>query len=80
MALIPIKKEEKKNVAGAKPTVDGFKIKGEMKGSIREITNLLRTISFLEVAEEKSAVNVVYVESRDIDKNPSFFNREDKGG
>ncbi len=44
-----------------------------MKGSFADISKLLRTISFLEIAQEKSAVNVVYVESRDIDKNPYLF-------
>jgi hypothetical protein len=55
------------------PKVDGFKIKGKLKGSIKEISELLRTISFLEVATEKDAVNAVYVESRDINKNPYLF-------
>ncbi len=84
MALTPMKKEEKKIVPAGrgKPTVDGFKIKGRAKGSMKEIAELLRTISFLEVAQEKSAVNVVYVESRDINKNPYLFSivkvREDE--
>lgn len=75
MALTPMKKEEKKNAPAGmgKPTVDGFKIKGTAKGSMKDIAGLLRTISFLEVAQEKSAVNVVYVESRDINKNPYLF-------
>jgi len=73
MALTPMKKEEKKPVRGGKPTVDGFKFKGKSKGSMKDIASLLRTISFLEVAQEKSAVNVVYVESRDINKNPYLF-------
>lgn len=75
MALTPMKKEEKRDVPPGmgKPTVDGFKIKGTAKGSMKDIAGLLRTISFLEVAQEKSAVNVVYVESRDINKNPYLF-------
>jgi len=75
MALTPMKKEEKKPAPTGlrKPAVDGFKIKGKMKGSAKDIADLLRTISFLEVAQEKSAVNVVYVESRDINKNPYLF-------
>ena len=55
------------------PKVDGFKIKAKLKGSIKEVSELLRTISFLEVATEKDAVNAVYVESRDINKNPYLF-------
>ncbi len=55
------------------PQVDGFKLKGKLKGSLKDITNLLRSISFLEVAPEKDMVNVIYVESRDINKNPYLF-------
>jgi regulator of replication initiation timing len=55
------------------PQVDGFKLKGELKGSLKDISNLLRAISFLEVAPEKDLVNVIYVESRDINKNPYLF-------
>ena len=73
MALTPMKKQEKKAVPRGKPTVDGFKFKGKAKGTMQDIAALLRTISFLEVAQEKSAVNVVYVESRDINKNPYLF-------
>jgi len=75
MALTPVKTPEKKTAAPAykKPVVDGFKIKGKLTGSFDNIAKTLRTISFLEVAQEKSAVNIVYVESRDIDKNPYLF-------
>lgn len=77
MALTPMKKEEKKEktppTGRVKPTVDGFKLKGKAKGSMKDVGELLRTISFLEVAQEKSAVNVVYVESRDINKKPYLF-------
>ncbi len=55
------------------PKVDGFKIKAKMTGTVKDIADTLRTISFLEVAPEKDAVNVVYVESRDINKNPYLF-------
>ena len=70
-----IKKGEQKPALKTfrEPKVDGFKIKGKAKGSMKDIAGLLRTISFLEVAQEKSAVNVVYVESRDINKNPYLF-------
>ncbi len=60
--------------AGTKePKVDGFRISGKLKGSFKEITAVLRTITFLEVAQEKDVVNVVYTESRDINKNPYLF-------
>ena len=56
------------------PHVDGFKIKGKLKtGKLKDLSNTLRSISFLEIAPEKDALNVVYVESRDIDKNPYLF-------
>lgn len=55
------------------PQVDGFKVKGSLKGSLKEVSDLLRTLSFLEVAQEKEAVNAVYVESRDINKSPYLF-------
>jgi cell division protein FtsB len=54
--------------------VDGFKIKGKfIKGKPKDLATTLRSISFLEVAPEKDALNVIYVESRDIDKNPYLF-------
>ncbi len=59
--------------ASLTPKVDGFKIKAKMIGTAKDISDTLRTISFLEVAPEKDAVNVVYVESRDINKNPYLF-------
>ncbi len=55
------------------PQVDGFKIKGTQKGDLKDLANTLRSISFLGVAPEKDVVNVVYVESRDINKNPYLF-------
>ncbi len=55
------------------PQVDGFKIKGKRTGDYKDISALLRSISFLEIAPEKEVVNVVYVESRDINKNPYLF-------
>jgi regulator of replication initiation timing len=56
------------------PQVDGFKIKGRMlKGKPKDLANILRSISFLEVAPEKDLLNVLYIESRDIDKNPYLF-------
>ena len=56
------------------PQVDGFKIKGKLtKGKLKDLANTLRSISFLELAPEKDLLNVIYVESRDIDKNPHLF-------
>lgn len=56
------------------PQVDGFKVKGKfIKGKPKDLANILRSISFLEIAPEKEALNVIYVESRDIDKNPYLF-------
>jgi len=56
-----------------KPTVDGFKLKGQLKGDLKNIVEILRTITFIEIAQEKSAVNIAYVESKDINKNPYLF-------
>jgi regulator of replication initiation timing len=64
------------------PKVDGFKIAGELTGSIERMADIFRTITFIEVAQEKSAINLAYVESRDINKNPYLFSiikfREDE--
>lgn len=69
MADAPQKKEE-----NHPPQVDGFKIKGKLaNGKLNDLTSLLSSISFLEIAPEKEAINVIYVESRDIDKNPYLF-------
>ena len=56
------------------PQVDGFKVKGKLKkGKLKDLAAVLRSISFLEIAPEKDALNVMYVESRDINKNPYLF-------
>lgn len=56
------------------PQVDAFKIKGKLvKGKPKDLATILRSISFLEIAPEKDILNVIYVESRDIDKNPYLF-------
>ncbi len=82
MVALPLqkKKEETRAKAGAAPEeyhppqVDGFKLKGKLKkGRLRDLAATLRSISFLEIAPEKDALNVMYVESRDIDKNPYLF-------
>jgi hypothetical protein len=67
------KKKTEKLMPSSTPKVDGFKVKAKIKGSLKDISQLLRTISFLEVASEKDAVNALYVESRDINKNPYLF-------
>lgn len=56
------------------PQVDGFKIKGKLaKGKLKDLAATLRSISSLELAPEKDLLNVIYVESRDINKNPYLF-------
>ena len=55
------------------PQIDSFSIKAKKKGDYKKIAELLRTISFIEVAVEKNAIDVLYVESRDINKNPYIF-------
>ncbi len=56
------------------PQVDGFNIKGKvLKGKPKDLAAILRSISFLEIAPEKDVLNIIYVESRDIDKNPYLF-------
>src|SRR3990167_5193063 len=64
---------QQKTAVQSQPSVDGFKIKGTLRGTIQDVASLLRTVSFLEVAPEKDAVNAVYVESRDINKAPYLF-------
>ncbi len=65
--------QSQKTTVQSQPSVDGFKIKGTLRGTIQDVASLLRTVSFLEVAPEKDAVNAVYVESRDINKAPYLF-------
>ncbi len=68
------KKEEKKQPPKfSEPMVDGFKLKVNLKGSLKDAATLLRSISLLEVAPEKDVVNAVYVENRDIHKKPYVF-------
>jgi len=56
-----------------KPAIDGFKIKGKLKGSWGKITETLSSITFIEIVEEKSQVSIAYIESKDINKNPYLF-------
>ncbi len=56
------------------PQVDAFKLKGKLaRGRLKDLAELLRSISFLEIAPEKDVLNVLYVESRDISKSPYLF-------
>jgi len=72
-AMAPSASGGQKEAAHA-PQVDGFKLKGRLeKGKLKDLANVLRSISFLELAPEKDLLNVIYVESRDIDKNPYLF-------
>jgi hypothetical protein len=59
--------------ASTTPQVDGFKVIAKLTGNFSEVASALRSISFLQVAPEKSSVNVAYIESRDINKNPYLF-------
>lgn len=74
--LAPPKKTDNKKIKTATsgtPQVDGFKLKGKCTGSLKQVAENLRSISFLEIAPEKDMVNAVYVESRDINNNPYLF-------
>lgn len=70
----PPKAEKTVEEGAHPPQVDGFKIKGKLKkGKLKDLATVLRSISFLEIAPEKDVLNVMYVESRDINKNPYLF-------
>ena len=62
-----------KNETRQKPLIDGFWIVGKPNGTMKEIAGILNSVSFLEVTIESDAVNVAYVESRDITKKPYVF-------
>ncbi|MEM2909085.1 MAG: hypothetical protein QW590_03525 [Candidatus Bilamarchaeaceae archaeon] len=68
-----VEKEAQSSSELKKPTADGFKLPGKLKGSFENISNILRAITFIEVAQEKSAISIAYVESKDINKNPYLF-------
>ncbi len=63
--------EQKKTLEA--PVVDGFKVFAKLKGNLKDVESKLRQVSFIEVVGEKDSVNAVYVESRDIEKNPYLF-------
>lgn len=71
-AATPIQPAQQKEAIHP-PQVDGFKIKGKLRGNLKDIATTLRSISFLEIAPEKDLINVIYVESRDINKSPYLF-------
>lgn len=66
-------KEKKELEKRTEPGVDSFKIGGKLKGTLKDVANMLSSISFLEVAMESNAVNSAYVESRDINNRPYLF-------
>lgn len=55
------------------PMVDGFRMSGKLRTNMDDIAGSLASLSFLEVSKEKDGLNAVYVESRDINKNPYIF-------
>ena len=63
--------EEKK--ASESPRVDGFKVFAKLEVSMKDLESRLRSVSSLETVAEKDCVSAVYVESRDISKNPYTF-------
>ncbi|MBI2079310.1 hypothetical protein HYT84_00975 [Candidatus Micrarchaeota archaeon] len=64
---------KKENEPGRQPLVDGVRIKVKLTSTLKDVADLLRTVSFLEVAQDKDAVSALYVESRDINKQPYVF-------
>lgn len=66
-------RETQKGSGIEKPLIDGFKINGQLKGKLETVAKTLAAVSFLEVAPESDAVNVAYVESRDISNKPYLF-------
>lgn len=80
MALLPSKKidpakpEQKiQTPEFRKPSIGAFSIKARLKNTLKEVASLLRSASFLEVAQDKDSVNALYVESRDINRQPYIF-------
>jgi regulator of replication initiation timing len=66
-------KPEPKTVEFRKPGIGAFSIKTRLKTTLKDVAALLRSASFLEVAQEKDSVNALYVESRDINRQPYIF-------
>lgn len=56
-----------------KPTVGAFSVKVKLKSQLKDVVATLRAVSFLEVAQEKDSVSALYVESRDLNKQPYIF-------
>lgn len=59
--------------AAEQPLVNGFRIEGARAKGPQELLSRLSAVSLLELAQEKSTVVAVNVESRDIQKNPYLF-------
>ena len=57
----------------SKPTVSGFRVSGRRKRSSEEIAKKLAELSFLEMSLDGENLQVLNVESRDIQKNPYLF-------
>jgi len=68
-----IQKPQQQAISRSAPTVGAFAINAKLKSDLKEVVSALRTVSFLTVSQEKSAVNGLYVESRDINKKPYVF-------
>ncbi len=69
-----IPKEQKiKTPEFRKPSIGAFSIKAKLKTTLKEVASMLRSASFLEVAQEKDSVNALYVENRDINRQPYIF-------
>ncbi|MBN2478220.1 hypothetical protein JXB01_02915 [Candidatus Micrarchaeota archaeon] len=71
--MVDILKGSKKSEEVHNPLVDSFTVSGKLKSSFKEISKILSAVSFLEVAPESNAINVAYVESRDINGKPYTF-------
>jgi len=71
----PEKKELKKDLKDEVPApqVSGFKIPARRMKDLAEITNVLSSLSSLQLAVEADYVAALNVESRDIKKNPYLF-------
>lgn len=70
----PAQQKAKPGASAARaPSIAAFSIKAKLSGTLKDVAASLRSVSFLEVAQEKDAVNALYVESRDINKQPYIF-------
>ena len=63
--------QEEKNLKES--IVDGFEIRGRLKGDKKDLFDELSKLTFLEIAERIEGLVVINVESRDIRKKPYLF-------